>query len=240
MVSLVHSSMTISLLTRVASSSSPRQLKKHRKIGKQKTTPQVTSATQTQHSPSLSGSKLRAAQPRITHNNFDVYVGRVHPNDDMGTLRSHLSSMGISSKTDHIQSLTRNNNAKWRSYKISTPLDKKDVVLNSDNWPAGIVVQPFRVKKPSQLQASGGNQSQRQHCRGTQWGNTGPSSRHPYRRGPRAHQYESSWDLHYEDSRNIFNESREYQSHYRQPEYRSIHDDSNYWHSYDNEFPSLN
>ena len=96
--------------------------------------------------PSVSN-QLRAADTRDT---CDIYVGQVHPNCDTDMINKHLTSLGARHNTQ-IQSLTRATNAKWRSYKVTVSRTLQDKVLNIDNWPSGIVVQPFRDnKKPRQ------------------------------------------------------------------------------------------
>ena len=90
---------------------------------------------------------VRAADTRDT---CDICVGQVHPNCDTDMIHKHLTSLGARHNTQ-IQSLTRATNAKWRSYKVTVSCTLQDKVLNIDNWPSGIVVQPFRDnKKPRQ------------------------------------------------------------------------------------------
>jgi hypothetical protein len=91
--------------------------------------------------------KLRAAEHSSNSTKCYIYVGKVHPSSTPDAISAQLIGMGVQCQKGNIESLTRSTNASWKSYKVAIPHDRQDVVLNPTNWPAGLVVRPFRASQ---------------------------------------------------------------------------------------------
>ena len=174
---------------------------------------------------------LRAMSPTSSPTMFHLYVGKVHTNSSENEVSAQLTGMGISSDHHKVESLTRSDSAKWRSFKVSVPSQHQDTVLSRDNWPNGLILQPFRNKQRDQFRNDRtGNRHKRTTNKSHQRGHSGSqgrsmlsrtnwstSSRHP----DDYHYYPYNWsDDHY------------YQ---RQPSYSSgtqAYSDSDYYRDY--------
>ena len=109
---------------------------------------------------------LRAASRDQEEQLCHVYVGNTHHGATSSDILAQLTGMGIPAIQCKVELLTRSQNAKWRSFKVSTRSTHRDTLLHTGNWPVDIVIRPFRAiqgNKPP-------NQPSRRSANGRHWG----------------------------------------------------------------------
>ncbi len=91
---------------------------------------------------------------------FDVYIGRVHNEENIDTVRTMLDDMRSQHKLEHsnLTELARIHN-KLQSFKFEIPYAQRTLIFDSDIWPEGIVLSKFNQPRLT-LKPDGQKQNQ--------------------------------------------------------------------------------
>lgn len=81
-----------------------------------------------------------------------VYIGGIHPDTSTAVLTKHIEDMGIKCVGEP-QVMSKPNFSR-KSFKVCVPAEAGPIIMHADNWPAGVILRPFRHKGTHQKRHS--------------------------------------------------------------------------------------
>ena len=147
------------LLSRVATSQTPRPMPSQTGGSKNSQSPTQSTQSDAQKQTQIASStissnherpsrikpaKTRAAPRKTTK----VYIGGVSGSTTMENIKEELVELHISRNDIKVQLLSDNDD--WRSFSVIIPEENSVRVLDQSNWAQGIKVRPFREERPKQ------------------------------------------------------------------------------------------
>ena len=90
-----------------------------------------------------------------------LYIGGVSADNSVHDLKIFLKSQGVHN-INHVRTLSTKDD--WQSFKVFLPVKDYNIALNSTEWPTGITIRPFLVKR-GQLSNNGSRQEHRDSTR---------------------------------------------------------------------------
>ena len=73
-----------------------------------------------------------------------LYIGGVSADNSVHDLKIFLKSQGVHN-INHVRPLSTKDD--WQSFKVFLPVKDYNIALNSTEWPTGITIRPFLVKR---------------------------------------------------------------------------------------------
>ena len=73
-----------------------------------------------------------------------MYIGGVDPNCTVTDLRNHIMVITNSQYIDNVEISTLARKPDWASFRVRVNVNDADKILDTQNWPTGIIVRTFR------------------------------------------------------------------------------------------------